>query len=268
MRVIRLTKLEALTIVLSIVAVIITQFLPVPGGDHIVTAGLLGALLTGAGNVTTFAAQAQTESMIVIGDVDTTNPLRGLSVEIDGIPFFNIPATNVALISAYAKWAVNIVGTVVGLVFKFATGRVPRSTTYRLTNDGATTPNIYAYSDADNGFPIICATKQINASSYEDFVKFSALFVGTPANLTSAEIVFTNGYRATLTQFELEALFAMKNPTETNGDLAAVTIIDNRDKSIASCRLYCSAANTILVAKLPDGSFEEIKKAAIELQEF
>lgn len=249
-------------VAVAVIGAALDFFFPVPGAPGVVTAGLLGALVTGAGVVTTFAGQAQCESMIVIGDVDTANPLRGLSIEIDGVPFINIPASNLALIGAYAKYMSQVVGTVVGLTFKVATGRVPRTTTYRFTNDAATTPNIYAISDADNGVPLLAATEQINASSYQDFDRFSALFIGTPASLTSAEIEFTNGYRATYTQFELQALFALKNQAEANGDLNAVTVIDNRDQSIRRVRLNCSAANTILKLKLPDASFEELKKAA------
>lgn len=226
--------------------------------------GLITTLITGAGVVTT-SGQAQCESMIVVGDVDTANALQGLSVEVDGAPFFNIPSSNSALIGAYAKWMVNGVGTVVGLVFKIATGRIPRATTYRFTNNGATTPAVYAFSDADNGVPVVCATKGINASSYDDFSKFSALFIGTPANLTNADVLFTNGYRVTMTMQELEAWFSMKNQAETNGDLNAVTVIDNRDGSVAAMRLYCSGANTILIAKLPDASFQALKEQVMQL---
>ena len=223
---------------------------------------LLGTLTTGAGVVTVIAGQNQAEAMIVLGSVATANPLQGLQVEIDGTPYINV-VNQPALLSAFFKWMVSFVSTLSGVVLKIATGNVPRSTTYRFTNNGATTPNIYAFSDNDDGVPILAATQQINASSYGDFSDFSALFIGTPANLTSAEIIFSNGRKATLTQFEVDALYNMKPyvpASEANGQLLAVSVIDNRDKSIKSVRLYCSAANTILIAKIPDAAFKALNK--------
>jgi hypothetical protein len=219
----------------------------------------IGTLVTGAGVTTIIAGQSQCEAMIVIGSVATAMPLQGLQVEIDGVPFININ-NQPALLAAFSKWCSQFVSTLVGVLLKVATGRIPRNTTYRFTNNGATVPNIFAFSDQENGVPILVGTKQINASSYEDFSKFSALFIGTPANLASAEIVFSNGCKSTMTFAELDALFTMKNQSEANGELLAVTVIDNRDQSIQSVRLNCSAANTILVAKLPDASFAVLNK--------
>lgn len=215
----------------------------------------LGTLLTGAGVTTVITGQAQTEAFLVLGGVDTANPLQGLVVEIDGQPYININ-DNAALIEAYAKWMTKFVGpSNVGLVFKIATGSIQQSTTYRLTNAGATTPTIFAWSDNNAGIPFVVGTKQVNASSYQDFQKFSALMVGTPANLTSAEIVYNSGRKATLTALELGAQYAMKAPSEAFGYLGGVAIIDNTDQSIRTVRLNCSAANTILVAKIPDAAF-------------
>lgn len=218
----------------------------------------IGTLVTGAGVQTVIAGQSQTESVLVIGSVATANPLQGLQVEIDGTTFINVN-NQPALLSAYAKWMAQFVSTLVGVVFKIATGRIPRNTTYRFTNNGATTPAIYAFSDNSQGIPFLVGTKQINASSYEDFSKFSALFIGTPANLATAEIIFADGTKSTMTFQELDALFSSKNQAEANGELLGVTVIDNRDQSIQSVRLNCSAANTILVAKLPDAAFQALK---------
>jgi hypothetical protein len=218
----------------------------------------IGTLVTGAGIQTIIAGQSQCESLIVIGSVSTATPLQGLQVEIDGVPFININ-NQPALLGAYAKWCSNFTATLVGIVLKVATGRINRNTTYRFTNNGATVPIIYATSDNENGIPFLVGTKQINASSYEDFEKFSALFVGTPANVASAEIVFTNGTKSTMTFQELDAYFNINNPADANGELNACTVIDNRNGTIKSVRLNCSAANVILVAKLPDASFQMLK---------
>lgn len=218
----------------------------------------IGTLVTGVGVQTIIAGMSQCEQVLVLGSVATANPLQGLQVEIDGIPFININ-NQPALLSAYAKWQTQFVSTLVGVVFPIATGRIQKNTTYRLTNNGATVPAIYATSFAENGVPFLVGAKQINASSFEDFDRFSALFVGTPANLASAEVVFSNGCKSTMTFQELDAMFSLQNSAEASGQLLAVTVIDNRDQKIKSVRLNCSAANTILVAKLPDPAFQAMK---------
>lgn len=218
----------------------------------------IGTLVTGVAVTTIIAGMSQCEQVLVLGSVSTANPLQGLQVEIDGIPFININ-NQPALLSAYAKWQAQFVSTLVGVVFPIATGRIQKNTTYRLTNNGATTPIIYATSFGEGGVPFLVGTKQINASSFEDFEKFSALFIGTPANLSSAEVVFSNGCKSTMTFQELDAMFSLQNSTEANGELLAVTVIDNRDQKIKSVRLNCSAANTILVAKIPDPAFKAMQ---------
>lgn len=218
----------------------------------------IGTLTTGAAVTTVIQGQSQCEQFILVGSVSTANPLQGLQVEIDGTTYFNV-VNQPALLSAYAKWLSQFVSTLMGVVFKIATGCIPKNTTFRLTNNGATTPAIFAWSDNDAGIPFVVATKTINASSYEDFEKFSALFIGTPANLSSAEIVYASGRKSTLTAVEVDAQFAMKSVTEANGQLLAISVIDNTDQSIVSVRLNCSAANTILIAKIPDAAFKALR---------
>jgi len=221
----------------------------------------IGTLVTGAGVTTVIAGQSQCDSMIVLGTAATANPLQGLQVEVDGVPFININ-NQPSLLAAFSKWMGQFVSTLVSVVLKVSTGRIPRNTTYRLTNNGATTPNIFAFSDNDAGVPFLVGTKTINASSYEDFQSFSALIIGTPANLATAEIVFMNGTKATLTQFELDAYFTLQSQSEANGQLLGCSVIDNRNGTIRTVRLNCSAANTILVVKIPDAAFDAIKSLA------
>lgn len=222
--------------------------------------GQIGTLITGAGVVTTIAGQSQCEQFILIGTVATANPLQGLVVEVDGVTYINI-VNQATLLSAYAKWLNGFVSTLRGVLFPIATGNIPsKNTTYRLTNNGATVPAIFAFSDNDAGIPFVVSTTQINASSYMDFDKFSALFVGTPASISSAEIVFASGRKSTLTQVEFDAYFAYKAPsTEANGQLLGASVIDNTDQTIRSVRLYASAAVTILIAKIPDVAFAALR---------
>jgi len=222
--------------------------------------GQIGTLVTGAGVVTTISGQSQCEQFLLLGTVATANPLQGLQVEIDGTTYFSV-VNQAALLSAYAKWLSGFVSTLEGVIFKIATGNIPsKNTTYRLTNNGATTPGIFAWSDNDQGIPFVVSTTQINPSSYMDFEKFSALFIGTPGNVSSVEIVFNSGRKSTLTQVEVDAYYAYKAPTtEANGQLLGCTVIDNTDQSIKSVRIYCSAANTILIAKIPDVAYAALR---------
>lgn len=222
----------------------------------------IGTLTTGAGVTTVIAGQAQCESVLVLGSVGTANPLRGLQVEVDGTSYINI-VDNATLLAAYSNWMMAFVSTVMGVCFKIATGQIPRSTTYRLTNDGATTPIVYAFSDNPNGIPFVVGTKGVNPSSNENFSKFSCLFLGTPANVSNAEVVFRSGLQATLSIVELNAMFALKVPaTEAGGQFDGITLIDNRDQSIESVRINTNSnagGCTVMIAKIPDAAFQMLK---------
>ena len=218
----------------------------------------LGTLTTGAGIASTFAGQAQCESYILIGDVDTALPLQGLSIEVGGTTFINIQGSQ-PLMQAFAEWQMENAGGAVGFMLKVATGQVRENTTYRFVNAGATTPTIYVFSDSQEGVPLLAATKSINDSSFDDFEKFSALFITAPANIDRAEIVFADGHPATLGAEEIDAYFTFKNQADANGRLAAVSVLDNTDQSIRAVRLYATGASlTVLVAKLPNEVFDEI----------
>lgn len=201
----------------------------------------LGTLTTGAGVVTTFTGLSQLDEYLLIGDADTANPLQGLQVEVNGETLVNINAQ--ALITAYAKWLMETVGTAVGFLFKFATGRVKGNTTIRLTNSGATTPGVFAFSDADGGVPFIVATDVILAGGYSEFSNFTALFVNAPANLQQAIVTFTNGFQSTMTAVELGAYFSLTNQADADGYLGGVIAIDNTAGNIASIRMFATGAN-------------------------
>lgn len=215
----------------------------------------LGALITGAAVQTTFAGQSGCDEYIVIGDVGTAIPLTGIQVEVDGTPFINIQNSQ-PLVQSFSKWLMEFSGTLVSNMFKVATGRIARNTTYRFTNAGATTPQVRVFSDSSNGIPYMATTKQINISSFEDFEKFSALMLTLPASVSSVEIVFMDGHKATMTIEEVNGLFALKNQSEAGGLLAACSVIDNTDQSIKSVRVFAGAtAVTVLIVKLPNEAF-------------
>ena len=219
----------------------------------------LGNLVTGAGVETVIAGQATAASHLVIGDVGTTNALSGIQVEIDGTPYVNIKGSS-TLCAAFAKWGNNVIeGTnIVGLVYHLATGLIPRNTTYRLTNAGATTPAIRVLSDNRTGVPFIAAVKGINANSYEDFSRFSALIIDIPANVNNIEMNFNDGHRETWSVVDADSYFAIQNPSEASGRLAGCTVIDNTNQNISSVRINATTAISVLVIKLPDAAFQAL----------
>lgn len=220
----------------------------------------ISTLLTGSGIQTVIAGQSQCEQYLLIGDVDTANPIQGIQVEVDGVTFININAAQ-TLITAFAKWQSESVGASIGGLIKLATGVIRKNTTIRLTNAGATTPAIFAFSEADNGVPIMASTKTINPTSYDDFERFSAIFLQTPANVASLEIVFSDGRKSTMSVVEADALFNLYNQTEADGRLGGVAVIDNTNQSIQTVRVNTNGTAggcTVLMAKLPDSAFKAL----------
>lgn len=222
----------------------------------------IGTLLTGAGVPTVIAGQSKCDMYITIGDVDTPNPLQGLEVSVGGKPVFSV-ANAATLLTAYAKWMMEMTGATVGVMFKIATGVINKSTTYRFTNAGATTPVILASSDAPDGVPFEVATDSINASSSQTYEKFSALFLQTPANVASVDIEYENGHKESqILVAELDARFSLSNNSEADGRLGGVTVIDNTNGEITNVRINTNnvGALTLLIAKLPDEAFKILKK--------
>jgi hypothetical protein len=218
----------------------------------------IGTLITGAGIVTNIVGQSKCDAFLLIGDVDTANPLQGLSVEIEGVAYVSI-ANAATLLTAYAKWQSEMTGATTGVLFKIATGAIYRNTTYRLTNAGATTPAIFAYSDAPDGVPFYASTATVNPLSSQVFERFSALFIQTPANVSSIEVVFSNGYRETWTPVEADSYFNLFNQSEADGRLGGVSVLDNSDQKYKSVKINTNATvggTAVLMAKLPDEAFQ------------
>lgn len=225
--------------------------------------GKIGNLITGDGIDTIFSAQSQCEEYLVIGGPDTENVIESISIEIDGTSFINIK-NNISLIGTWQKWMMQNAaadGIAQGM-FKIATGIIKRPTTITLTNSGVTTPEIFTFSDSKNGIPFLVAQTNINASSYSDFERFSALMFDSN-DLDYAEIVFADGHKAKLTAVELDSLFVLKNQSDGGGQLGGNTVIDNTDQSIMQVRLYTLSAGTmtVLVVKIPDAAFNAIRSA-------
>lgn len=223
--------------------------------------GQIGTLVTGAGVITVISGQSQLDQFLVIGDVDTAVPLTGLTIEVDGKPFLQIQGSQ-ALMQAFAQWQMEKAGANVGYMLKVATGQIRKNTTFRLTNAGATTPAIYNFSELSNGVPLEVATQTVNASSYQNVDKFSALFIATPANVSNLEVEFTDGTSQTLTMVETAAYFALTNQADTDGQLSAVVVVDNTQGNISNVKINTNAGGSCLTltVKIPDEAFERFKQ--------
>lgn len=205
---------------------------------------LIQALTTGAGVNTGTGAQAQLESDIVIGDCDTANPLQGLKVVVDSKTTIDIQLA--AFVNFFAKIVNPIVGAVVGLIFRVATGRIMKNAVITFTNAGATTPTVYSYSKVSNGRAIEAIQDSLNLSSNKTIVGFAVLAVTPIANISSFDVTFADGTTQSMTVIEADALFASKNQTEANGRLdQAVTAYDNRDGSIQSVKINSNATGAV-----------------------
>lgn len=225
---------------------------------------LIGTLPATAGGILTLSGQAAMEQFIVCPDVSTAT-LRSVVVEVDGVPFINIPTA--ALCNAFSKYTMESVAGVVGFMLTLGTGRVNRSTTIRLTNDTAVARNVFAFSEAGNGVPFSVASKFINPNGFEDFDKFTALFIETPANVAQAQVTFADGYTANMSIQEIDAYFALNNQTDAAGRIGGVSVIDNKQQNIKAVRLFAGASGyNVMVAKIPQAAWEEAKKEAQKLQ--
>lgn len=236
-----------------------------PANPNLELATLIGALVTGAGVVTTFSGRAACDQFIMIGDADTANPLTGLQVDIDGESIINITG-NANLVTCFMKFMKQMTASTVGLLSVIATGKTGKNATYKFTNAGATTPNIFAFSQAASGYPIRAAVKGINANDWQEFTKFSALFIHPSANVGSIDIEFENGHREPgLTVAEVDSLLMVTDNTEANARLdSASTVIDNRPflgNQIKKVRVNATTAVSVCVVKLDD---QDYKRAIAE----
>jgi hypothetical protein len=211
----------------------------------------IGVLASGNGTVTNIAGLSQLDEFIVVGDVDTSNPLQGLTIEVNGDTLVNIQ--NQSLITAFSKWMMEVAGSVVGLMLKVATGRIKGSTNIRLVNTGATTPAIFSFSDSDAGSPVYANSETILAGSYKDYEAFTALIMHSPTNVGQCTAFFSNGFSSNMTAAEIAAYFTLENQAEGDGLLGGCLIVDNRDGRYRGFRVNAVTANlNVLVVKIPE----------------
>jgi len=261
---------------MALCAIALDYYFPLPVLEDMHMGTLIGLLLTGATVVTTFAARDHCDQYIMLGDVDTTMPLAGIQVEVGGKSRINLTGSQ-PLVNAFAKFMMQLAGAgVLGMTLRIATGRIDQTTTYKLTNNGATTPNVYAWSEArktGGQTPAVLdlATVGIQPASYEDFRDFSVLFITSSANVGSIDIDYADGHTESgLTVLECDAMLAMDIQTEANGRLdAVVTTISNMpihtgDNPITRVRVNVpngGTAVTVAVLKLDASDWQRLKSA-------
>lgn len=210
-------------------------------------------LITGAGVNTSLTGLAQLEENIVIGSIDTAMPLQGIKVVVGSTTVIDIQGST-PLVSTFAKFMQRVVGSgVVGLIIKIATGRIIQTgCSVIFTNGGATTPNVFWYSDngvRGDGVPIKAVTVGINPLTNQtfggignSFTRFAGLFVTPVANVSSFDVTFADGTTQNMSVIEANALFATFNDTQATGVLdAAVAGFDNRQQTIQSVRVNTNA---------------------------
>ena len=253
----KVTIIQVLLIAVALVADYFFGAVP----DGMVQAQLLTTLITGAAVNTSLNPISQVESNILIGDVDTAMPLRGLSVKVGGKTTIDIQGSQ-PLMSVFAKFCSNISAAIVGLVLKIATGRInAEGSSIVFTNDGATVPQIFGHSFESAGVPIEAATSAIVALDNRKYSDFSGLFITPAANVNYFDVEMEDGTNQPMTVVEADAAFSLSHPTQADGRLdALVTGFDNRDRKYKSVRVYATTAVTVLLVKLPDSYFASLKK--------
>jgi hypothetical protein len=227
----------------------------------------ISTLVTGAGVVTTVNLE-YTPEYLLIGTPTTDLPLSAISWMVSGRERVNIQTQ--ALLQAVSKYkneGILGAGVKVGQMFKVADGRLEKSFQARLTNAGATTPAIYAFSTRKgDGLVIECAQQTIQATSNQTFQNPLALFFD-PTNLDTVDINWAEpNEQKEIREFsdrlalpEVESFFLIDNQADANGLLIAMACIDNQaiidpgQKSIESVTVYTTAGGTLSIVYMGIG---------------
>lgn len=208
---------------------------------------VIGALLTGVGVVTSFNESFVPQS-ILIGTTDTDLPLSKLEVTVGGTSTINI--TGQADVQAFAKlFGKPLLGADVKVSQEIVIGNgfsSKQKSFVRLTNAGATTPNVMYHSrrKAEQSFvPMLAGQDTINALSSRPFSGFSAL-IFDESNLDYADIEFADGHQDKFSAPELHAMLATQMACDADGKLAGRTVILNQGDMLR-VTLYTTNGGTL-----------------------
>lgn len=187
----------------------------------------IGALTTGAGIESIFNLSYVPE-FILVGTTDTDLPLTRVSVSVAGEDFQNINGQSLA----QADSKINMEGILgadvkVGQLYQVADGLLPGQTCQiRLTNAGATAPDIYAFSTSKGTKVLSKGTVTVKNNDHEMFSNFQAL-VFDPSNLDYAQVTWADGTNEKMSGPELNAVFSFLNTSDADGDLAGLLVLNN-----------------------------------------
>jgi hypothetical protein len=221
-----------------------------------VAAVVYGPMTTGDNVITTFTRN-YVDQFLMIGSVDTNNVVKRISIQVGGV--VRQLLTGAPIIGAMMKYMMEFLGGAdvkVGLLFKMANGFIPdQNVIIDLTNSGANTPVVYGFStNRRNGVPVVSGMEQVIVDSSLEWDNtdpsrsFTALFFES-TNLDYAQVEFVDGYSVPLNALELNAIFAIENQTDADGQLNAVTVIDNQLGNIKKITLWAVTGN-LSVARL------------------
>lgn len=212
---------------------------------------LIKTLTTGVGVVTTVNVDNGVPQFLQVGNTDTPLPLSKFEVSVSGRSTINISVQ--ALIQAFSQYLMESLAGAdvkVGQCLIISNGFLAgKNAQVKLTNAGATTPNIYVNSIKRGDAPVLAGQDVINDLAFENFDDFTALiFDGT--NLDYADILFQDGHKDKFTQPELAGMFARNHQCDADGLLSGMTVIDNKAGNIESAELYANGGSITVLTIL------------------
>lgn len=179
----------------------------------------IGDLTTGAG-VNTSLNQDFLPQYLQVGNVDDANPLQALRVATKGKELMNI--SNQARIQALGALDMEAsiaagASVIPNGSIRLADGQIEERTQMTLQNSGVPAPVVYGNSLGFSAGAVarFAIESSINASQNQTYRNFEYLLF-LPANVTSVDVTYSNGYKENLTVPELEALFLRNFNTQAN----------------------------------------------------
>lgn len=213
----------------------------------------IGTLTTGAGVVTTINLQYVPE-YIICGSSSANTVLSGISWNISGNEQVNV--SGAVSVNALAKFKNRgtLTNQTVNTIFSTGFGYLPnKQFQVRLTNAGATTPAIYAFSRQFGNNRVLTASQQVVIDganqSFSNFLGLQFL----PTNVSRVDLTFRNprtgaAFTDSFLPAEINALFGLDNISE-DGVLSTLAVLDNSNilskmgVFIERATLYASGAN-------------------------
>jgi hypothetical protein len=204
----------------------------------------LGNLVGGVGAVTVFNLGYLPEKL-VIGSITDASAISSILVEVDGQATLKL--SSIAEIAAYMEFQNEVIASdgVIGHSLTLSYGMLAgSSTTITLTNAGATTPAVYAYSTRQGRYPVLVASQSVIVNSFQRFTNFSAL-IFPPTNLDYVNVEFVNGFSQKMQSAELSDLYASQNQTSDAIGLYSRNVISGL--GIKAVEVYATGGGNIPV---------------------